>query len=264
VPVAVSTAALGTGGRFMTMATGPKAMHSVAVVPISTNSSLAGLAVGSGSLMPAFSTAMFSYLSNVPGSTASVTVTPTCSDPSASVKVNGATVASGSASGAISLGSGTLNTITVVVTAQDGITCNTYTITIDNTPLSIWKKAGFTDPADLADPAISGDLATPAHDGITNLMKYALALPPLTCGTADLPTSTRQDGYLALTYRKNKTATDVTYTVQAADALTGNAWAPATTVVSQTDGGSYWLVTVRDSVPYAGQSRRFMRLWVVK
>ena len=65
-----------------------------------------------------------------------------------------------------------------------------------------------------------------------------------------------------------KAATDVTHTVQAADDLTGITWAPATTVLSQTDptpdGGSYWLVTVRDNVPYAGQARRFMRLQVTK
>lgn len=122
----------------------------------------------------------------------------------------------------------------------------------------------FIDPADLNNPAVSGELEMPAHDGITNLMKYALALDPMICGTAGLPTVAQQDGYLALTYRKNKTATDVTYTVQVAEDLTGNAWTPATTVVSQTDQGDHWLVTMRDTVPYAGQAQRFMRLQVEK
>ena len=60
----------------------------------------------------------------------------------------------------------------------------------------------------------------------------------------------------------------MTYTVQASDSLSSNAWAPAATVLSQTDptqgGESYWLVTVRDNVPYATHPQRFMRLQVVK
>jgi len=120
----------------------------------------------------------------------------------------------------------------------------------------------------LANPAISGDLATPANDGVSNLMKYAMALSPTASATGNLPTTARQSGYLTLTYRKSKTASDVTYTVQAADSLTSNAWAPAATVLSQTDptpgGGSYWLVTVRDNVPFATHPQRFMRLQVVK
>ena len=86
--------------------------------------------------------------------------------------------------------------------------------------------------------------------------------------TGKLPTTAQQAGYLTLTYRQSKTAGDVSYTVQAADSLTSNAWAPATTVLSQTDptpgGGSHWLVTVRDNVPYATHPQRFMRLQVVK
>ena len=242
--------------------------YTVTVTRISNVSTLAGLGLSAGILSPIFTAGTTAYTTNVSNAMSSITVTPTVTDTTASVKVNGTTVASGSASGSISLGSSSVNTITVVVTAQDGNTTTTYTVTIDNTPFGIWQKNTFTNPADLADPAISGDLATPAHDGITNLVKYALALEPMTCGTGNLPTMTQQDGYLALTYRKSKTATDVTYTVQAADTLDGNAWAPATTVLSQTDptpgGGSYWMVTVRDTVPYAGQSARFMRLQVDK
>ena len=58
------------------------------------------------------------------------------------------------------------------------------------------------------------------------------------------------------------------YTVRAADDLAADTWIPVTTVLSQTDPtlgeGSYWLVTVRDSVPYAGHPQRFMRLQVVR
>ena len=239
--------------------------YTVTVTRLSTVSALAGLSINAGSLSPAFATGTTAYMAILPATATGVAVTPTASDLTSTIKVNGTRVASGATSAVIPITD--TQAIATVVTAQDGST-TTYTFTVAVSGYTAWKARVFTDPADLADPAISGDLATPAHDGITNLMKYALALPPMTCGTSNLPTTSRQAGYLTLTYRKSKTASDVTYTVQAADSLDGNAWAPAATVVSQTDptpgGGSYWLVTVRDSVPYAGQARRFMRLQVEK
>jgi hypothetical protein len=125
-----------------------------------------------------------------------------------------------------------------------------------------WKLGAFTTDAQRNDPAISGVLATPANDGMTNLMKYALGLDPMACGTADLPTISQQGGYLTLTCRKNKQAADVTTTVQVGDSLIGNNWSTASTVVSQTDAGNFWLVTVRDTVTMAGHPARFMRLQV--
>jgi len=64
----------------------------------------------------------------------SITVTPTLADPNASVqvRVNGgtyATLTSGSASAALALDAG-INTVDLQVTAQDGVTTKTYTVTI--------------------------------------------------------------------------------------------------------------------------------------
>jgi hypothetical protein len=50
--------------------------------------------------------------------------------------------------------------------------------------------------------------------------------------------------------------------VQATDALDGENWQAATTVISQSDEGSYWQITVRDTVPLAVRPHRFMRLQV--
>jgi len=232
-----------------------------ALSPIST---LSALVVSTGTLSPSFSTGTLSYTSSASSATTSVTVTPTVTDNTSTVKVNGTTVASGSPSAAISLGVSSINTITVLVTAQNGTNTSTYTVVVDNTPYGIWKKSAFNSPSTWSDPTVSGDSATPGHDGISNMMKYALGLAPMTSGTANLPTASPQNGYLTLSYRKNKTATDVTYVVQAIDELSGNSWVPATTVVSQIDQGDHWQVTVRDTVPYAGQPRRFMRLQVAK
>ena len=56
-------------------------------------------------------------------------------------------------------------------------------------------------------------MASPTHDGIPNLLKYALHLNPLSPGTTGL-TVQLSSGAPALTYTKVKSATDITYQVQ--------------------------------------------------
>ncbi|MGD0153955.1 MAG: putative Ig domain-containing protein, partial [Thermacetogeniaceae bacterium] len=89
---------------------------------------LSNLTISAGTLTPTFATGTLSYTDSVANSVTSVTVTPTAADTTATVRVNGAPVASGAASGPISLIVGS-NTISVVVTAQDGTTIKAYTIT---------------------------------------------------------------------------------------------------------------------------------------
>ena len=113
-----------------------------------------------------------------------------------------------------------------------------------------------------ADPSISGEQASPAGDGISNLMKYAMKLDPKSSGVANLPRSSARDGHLTFTYRRNKLASDLTYTVQVTSDLTSAEWQDAGVVISQTDEGEYWVVTVRDDQPMHNHSKRFMRLKV--
>ena len=96
---------------------------------LSANADLSGLTLSSGTLSPAFAASTTSYAASVGNATTSVTVTPTVSDATATVTVNGTAVTSGNASGSISLNVGA-NTITTVVTAQDGTTASTYIITV--------------------------------------------------------------------------------------------------------------------------------------
>ncbi len=93
------------------------------------NANLSGLTLSGGPLSPAFASAVTSYTANVPSTTTSTTVTPSVSSPTSTVKVNGAAVTSGTASMPIFLAPG-LTTITVVVTAQDGVTQKTYTVAV--------------------------------------------------------------------------------------------------------------------------------------
>src|SRR5690606_5058307 len=65
--------------------------------PVSTDASLASLAVSTGTLDPAFATGITSYALDVPNAASSITVTPTATDGSASLTVDGAPLASGAA-----------------------------------------------------------------------------------------------------------------------------------------------------------------------
>jgi len=73
------------------------------------------------------------YTTSVSNATSSITVTATLQDPTATLKINGKAMASGVASPAIPLNVGD-NTITILVTAQDGITKKTYSIKITRAP----------------------------------------------------------------------------------------------------------------------------------
>jgi hypothetical protein len=95
----------------------------------SDNADLSALSISAAALTQIFQADLTSYDATVEFSEVSTTVTPTTADGGASVTVNDAAVASGSASGSIALAEGS-NIITVVVTAEDGTTTKTYTIDV--------------------------------------------------------------------------------------------------------------------------------------
>ena len=97
---------------------------------IATDTSLSALTISDGVLIPAFDPGTDAYNVAVLGSIESVTVTPTTNQPGATVAVQTVTVPSGSASGAIMLTAGTPLAIDIVVTAPDGMTMETYTLTV--------------------------------------------------------------------------------------------------------------------------------------
>jgi hypothetical protein len=114
----------------------------------------------------------------VPFDTTSLTVTPTAAEGNATIKVNTTAVVSGAASGAIALVLGD-NTITTEVTAQDGTTKKTYTVTVTREHLlaprhtvSLAKGAdapGRLAAADLPDDAVIASLNPPATDDAGDL-----------------------------------------------------------------------------------------------
>ncbi len=114
---------------------------------------LSGFTLTGGQLNPAFSSGTTSYSAMFIGSN-SLTVTPTAA--SGTITVNGTTVSSGTASGAISLPAGT-STITVAVTGPGGTT--TYTITAHQLAQEAYVKASNTGTSDSfgISVALSGD-----------------------------------------------------------------------------------------------------------
>jgi hypothetical protein len=94
---------------------------------------LKSLVLSVGKLSPVFSTGVVSYSATVHDVTDSITVTATTADAMATVKVKGVAVLSGTPSDPINLNVGP-NVISIVVTAQNGTTKKTYTVTVNRPP----------------------------------------------------------------------------------------------------------------------------------
>jgi hypothetical protein len=98
------------------------------------------------------------------------------------------------------------------------------TVVIQDRPVNDWLRANFT-AAQLMNPAVSGDAADPANDGLPNLLKYALGLDPNST-TANPFSASVSNGIFNLTYALSLAATDVSVTPQwSTNLLT---WSPGT------------------------------------
>ncbi len=145
----------------------------------SSNASLASMGPSVTPLTPSFTPATTSYTLSVPFATTSMTVKPVANDANATIKVNGTTVASGTVSGPIALAEGTQTVITVFVTAQDGTTTRTYTITVTRGP--------STD-ASLSNIQLSAGTLSPAF--ATGTASYTASVPNTASSITVTPTST--------------------------------------------------------------------------
>ena len=129
------------------------------------------------------------------------------------------------------------------------------------TPLEIWRNTYFGNPSNVG-AAANG--ASPAGDGVYNLIKYALGLPPLTPAVAaQLPSGSIQtfsgQNYLTLTINRAANPSDITYTVEVSSNLLDWVSGPANTVTLTNTASQ---LVVRDDVPVPSATPRFMRLVV--
>ena len=116
----------------------------------------------------------------------------------------------------------------------------------------------------LADPAITGDLADPDHDGIGNLLEYAFGSNPTLADTSHLPTLSVQNGCLAISFIQRVAPTDLTYAVEVSgDMITWNSGSSYTTQVSATPiDAATQRVVARDNTLTSAAGSRFIRVRV--
>jgi len=126
-------------------------------------------------------------------------------------------------------------------------------------PINVWLRANFSASAQ-TNPAISGDAATPGHDGLPNLIKYALGLPPQIADANPLVPAV-SNGVVKLTYPQSASATDVSLDVEWSPDLktwySGAAYVEPVNVLSQ---GTNGLVTVEPGAWAATNAAGFFRL----
>jgi hypothetical protein len=153
-------------------------------------------------------------------------------------------------------------TLTLIPSASYQLTAlSNATVVIRDRPLDAWRAAGFT-MAELANPAVSGDLANPDDDSLANLMEYGLGLPPKVAN-ADPFQARIEAGYFTLTYTRNKSATDVALVLETSNELTN--WSANPALIEQTacvDEGAAQRITVRLTAPVSGVSPAYVRLRV--
>ena len=127
------------------------------------------------------------------------------------------------------------------------LTANTYLT---------WSRDHFT-PAELANPAISGPDAIPAGDGLFNLLKYALGLPPKSPATTGI-TLAKSGAEWWFTYQRPANRADLTYAPELSNNLAS--WTTAGLVHERVATGDP--ETWRARLPAAPGNPRFFRLTV--
>jgi hypothetical protein len=135
-------------------------------------------------------------------------------------------------------------------------------VRVDGVPthFAAWQAGIFT-PAELANPAISGEDARPFPGRVPNLVRYALGAG---AGPVELPRLERNGGGFDFSFRYNPALFDLVYRVEASNDV-GDWSAPVlifdSSVSPLQPGPEGWL-TVHDPAPPPG--RRFYRLRVTR
>ena len=150
--------------------------HSSTIITFSSSiATLSNLVPSSGTFTPVFASSTTNYTINVPNSAASITLTPIATDSTATIKVNRVAVTSGTVSASIPLTVGP-NTITTEVTAQDGITTDTYTVTVTRAPGSDATLADLSANLGVLAPAFSSAITAYA-DSVANTVTSITVTP---------------------------------------------------------------------------------------
>ena len=218
----------------------------------STNANLASLTLSTGTLTPAFSSGTLNYTATIANAVTSITITPTVADNTATLKVNTVSVNSGVSTGAISLTVGD-NSINTVVTAQDGATTKTYSLTVTRqSAVQAWRQTWYGTTSNSGNAA---DTADPYHTGVANLLVYAFLGPsqnPALASASQLPQAQLSGGNYFFSFTQPSGVSGITYGAQWSAALSG--W----NTIADTGSGTLHVF----SVPVASNTKIFLRLTV--
>ncbi|MCF7676529.1 MAG: hypothetical protein K9M97_14360, partial [Akkermansiaceae bacterium] len=118
-----------------------------------------------------------------------------------------------------------------------------------------WQVTKFG--ADADNPAIAGPSASPAGDGVSNLLKYAFGLEPGVAVTEGMPVVELSGGSLTLTYIKMLAASDLLYTAEWSADLVH--WSQ-TNITEEVLSGTGLSQRIRALVPATPAAVKFLRL----
>jgi cellulase/cellobiase CelA1/aryl-phospho-beta-D-glucosidase BglC (GH1 family) len=155
---------------------------------------------------------------------------------------------------------------TVQLSNPTASTLATDTATAALTPHTAWHDwlRGRFNPRELADPTVTAPSADPDQDGVSNLLEYATNTNPPLSDTVPVHAA-KTPGVLEFIYAKNKSATDLTYTVEWCDRLDIGNWSTAgisTPSILRDDGMTQ---QVKVTVPGgSAATQRFVRLNVIR
>jgi alpha-tubulin suppressor-like RCC1 family protein len=159
-----------------------RTVYQIDVGRYSSVATLSSLTPSNGTLSPTFASATVAYTASVANAVSSISLTPMLSDSTASVKINDAAVTSGSASQSIPLSVGN-NTITVLVSAQDGTTTKTYTVTVTRAASNVATLSSLTLSNGTLSPTFAA--ATTAYTAsVANSVSAITLTPTLSDSTA--------------------------------------------------------------------------------
>ena len=123
------------------------------------NADLQNLIPSAGALAPAFAPNTSSYTVNVANEVENISFIPSLADVNATVVVNGSPTPNGTSSAAIPLAVGN-NTVTAIVTAQDGATTKSYTVNVIRAQSGNADLVGLVPSAGSLEPAFSPSATT--------------------------------------------------------------------------------------------------------
>jgi hypothetical protein len=262
--VSFAVTGLDPGTTYHFRATGVSAVGSgsggdLSFTTLSSNADLASLTLASVLVNPLFASGTTTYTGSVASTTSSTNLTATVAESHATITANGVAVTSGSAT-PIALNFGD-TVITTAVTAQDGTTTKTYTVTVTRpTYVQSWRQTWF---GTTASTGAMTDAADFDNDGIPNLIEWACLLDPTTRSTLPI-TMLTSGANLEYTYTRSTAAANAGagFTVEWSDTLAAGSWSgTGVTQTVLTDDGT--MQQVKAVIPVNATTKKFVRLSVL-